>query len=183
MELETYQQVKQSIIDKGFEEDIHWAEHIKPPEDAWHFAREYVFVVCNSGMKFQIAVKIFERVMEALTQRRSVATVFGHKGKAAAITKVWRNRQNYFDTFKVQPTVLDKLAYLRSLPWIGDITKYHLAKNLGVDCAKPDRHLVRIAERYGTETHALCAHLARLSGDRVATVDVVLWRAAAIGVL
>lgn len=74
-----------------------------------------------------------------------------------------------------------KVAYLRSLPWIGDITCWHLAKNYGHDVAKPDRHLVRIAGDEGV--HGLCARLARESGDRVATVDLVIWRAANLGMI
>jgi len=74
------------------------------------------------------------------------------------------------------------MAFLASLPWIGEITKYHLGKNLGtLDTAKPDRHLVRIAGAEGA--HALCARLARATGDKVATVDVVIWRAANLGLL
>ena len=68
------------------------------------------------------------------------------------------------------------MAWLQTLPFIVPITVYHLAKNYGFDCAKPDRHLVRIAGAEGT--HELCARLARETGDRIATVDVVIWRAA-----
>ena len=70
-----------------------------------------------------------------------------------------------------------------SLPWIGDITKYHLAKNLGANVAKPDRWLVRLADAEKTTVDQLCRRLAIATGDRVATVDVVLWRACAVGVL
>jgi hypothetical protein len=56
-----------------------------------------------------------------------------------------------------------------------------LAKNLGVDTAKPDRHLVRVAEATGYSSPAtLCEHLARIVGDAAAVVDVVIWRFATI---
>jgi hypothetical protein len=40
---------------------------------------------------------------------------------------------------------VERLEYLGSLPWIGAITKYHAARNFGVDCVKPDIHLTRLA--------------------------------------
>ena len=63
------------------------------------------------------------------------------------------------------------------IPFVGPVTKFHLAKLLGVDCAKPDIWLVRVAAAAGEDVHGLCARLARESGDKVATVDSVIWRA------
>ena len=53
-----------------------------------------------------------------------------------------------------------------------------LAKNLGVDCVKPDRHLVRIAKMYNTNPFDMCQKLSDLTGDSLNTVDTVIWRAA-----
>jgi ribose 1,5-bisphosphokinase PhnN len=72
---------------------------------------------------------------------------------------------------------------LAELPWIGPVTMHHLAKNLGTDTAKPDVHLERLARRDRTTTHKLCQRLARETGYRIATIDSVLWRACADGVL
>ena len=77
----------------------------------------------------------------------------------------------------------DKLAFLESLPWIGGITKYHAAKNFGLQYAKPDVHLARLAEREGCTAQQLCERLAGELGLRVASVDTVLWRACATGVI
>ncbi len=76
-----------------------------------------------------------------------------------------------------------KLEVLRELPWIGPVTVHHLAKNLGADTAKPDVHLERLARRDRTTTHGLCRRLARQTGYRIATIDTVLWRACADGIL
>src|SRR3546814_4656185 len=56
----------------------------------------------------------------------SCATVFGHKGKSAAMDHIWANRPQLFADYLAAP---DKIQYCRSIPWIGDITCYHLAKN------------------------------------------------------
>lgn len=161
-------------------EDIAWAEGIKPPTDADDFALECIFVICNSGMKNTIARDIYARVVKVLHAGKPASDAFGHGGKAAAIDQLWQKREMYFDTFKLAS---DKLNYLGGLPWIGNITKYHLAKNFGLDVAKPDVHLQRLADHYRTTPQKLCEALAKETGYRVATVDTVLWRACANGVL
>ncbi|MBA7467119.1 hypothetical protein ES707_02315 [subsurface metagenome] len=71
--------------------------------------------------------------------------------------------------------------YLKSLPHIGDITKYHLARNLGLNYAKPDRHLVRISNLFEhTNVQELCKKLSILTDDPIGLVDLVLWRFATL---
>lgn len=178
MDLDLYKRLKQQVLASPYAHDIEWVESVGECPNADAFFLEYAFVVCNSGMKEQIARKIFNRVMEARKGGKSASTVFGHKGKAAAIDLVFSRRQELFDQYK---QASDKLAFLESLPWIGGITKYHLAKNFGVDCCKPDRHLVRIALNYSTTPEEMCRRVAAATGDRVATVDMVIWRAANLG--
>lgn len=162
------------------QDDIAWSENLKPPVDADDFASEAIFVICNSGMKNTIAVKIFAKVMAAIQGGISAFAVFGHPGKAKAIDAIWRDREALLASYSAAP---DKIEFCASLPWIGGITKYHLAKNFGADVAKPDVHLQRLADREGVTAQALCERLAAESGYRTATVDVLLWRACANGIL
>jgi hypothetical protein len=180
MDASKYFDLKAAVLERGFADEISWAEDIQPCESADDFALEHAFVVCNSGMKAQIAVVIYRKVRAALLAGRPVVEVFGHKGKAAAIEHVWASRAQLFAEFTA---AADKLTFLESLPWIGGITKYHLAKNFGVPCCKPDRHLVRIAEGYGTTPEALCRRLADETLNSVPVIDTVLWRAANLGML
>lgn len=168
------------LLGEEADDDITWAESITEPEDAEDFALEVIFVICNSGMKNTIARQIYDRVATALKEGRSASEKFGHKGKAQAIDRIWRDRAEYFRGFQRS---LDKLTYCGNLPWIGNITKYHVAKNFGVDVAKPDVHLARLAEIHQTTPQALCEALARETGYRVATVDTIIWRACANGIL
>ena len=173
MTLARYIELKTELLRRGYAGEIDWAESIKPVNESMDFWNEFAWVVLNSGMKEQIARGIWQRVRPAVLNGGSASDVFGHKGKAAAIDCVWENRGRLLKEYHA---AADKLAWIETLPWIGGITKYHLAKNYGHDCAKPDRHLVRIAGAEGT--HALCARLGKATGDRIATVDVVIWRAA-----
>lgn len=182
MEALKYLTLKEQIISKGYEDDITWAENVKPCTSSDVFLIEFTFVVCNSGMKAQIARQIFNRLIDAMKSRGEISLwdAFKHPGKLAAIGYVWAIRNQLFTEYIMAK---DKLEFCKSLPWIGDITKYHLYKNLGGNCVKPDRHLVRIAKQYGTDCFTMCQNLSDIIGDRVGTVDYVIWRAANLGMV
>ncbi|MBX3553898.1 MAG: hypothetical protein KF697_15720 [Pseudolabrys sp.] len=172
-------------IDGGFDLNagIIWQEGVRPPTDCDEFAREAIFVICNSGMKHTVARGIFDRVMRAIARGASAAEAFGHPGKAAAIDHIWENRSKLLGEFLSQALDDARLEYLGKLPWIGSVTKFHLAKNFGVDVAKPDVHLVRLARAVGKPVNELCRELAEQSGYRIATVDLILWFACARGII
>jgi len=157
-----------------------WAQGLRRPADAETMAGEIIWVMCNSGMKESVARLIHGRVREALLAGNSASSAFGHKGKAAAMDAIWRDRARLFAECAALADA-ELVEWCGRLPWIGGITKYHAAKNLGADVAKPDRWLERLATRAGTDVDALCARLAHASGDRIATVDLVLWWGCAKG--
>jgi hypothetical protein len=164
----------------GYGDDREWAESVRMPDTPEEFACEYTWVVLNSGMKNTVARRIMDRVWPTLLAGRSAGTVFGHAAKAAAIDQAWSKRAELHRQAKAAD---DLVAFCRSLPWIGPVTCWHLAKNLGADVAKPDRWLLRLADSEGTTPEALCRRIADATGDRIATVDVVLWRACALGLI
>lgn len=175
-----YRFIRDALYRGGYAHEIDWSENIEPCVDADVFAEEIIFVICNSGMKATIARPIYDRVIAALRAGRPAASAFGHAGKVASIQAIFDTRHELFDAYAAAD---DKHAFLLAIPWIGSITVFHAMKNLGVDCMKPDRHLERIAAHVGEDPHDLCARLARESGDRVATVDLVLWRASELGII
>jgi len=173
-----------TLLGEQAKEDIHWAENIKPPKNAKEFAYEIIYVICNSGMKNTIATKIYQKVTAALVRGESATTVFKHKGKSEAIDGIWENRNELFRDFRSKKTTEDQMIFIGTkLPWIGKITQYHVAKNFGVDVAKPDVHLQRLADIEKTTPQKLCERLTEATGYRVATVDTILWRACANGIL
>lgn len=181
MKANKYLDLKNFIIDQGFEKDIEWSESLTECSDAHNFFKEAAWVIVNSGMKNQVAVKIWKRIITAMSNLQPISRVFKHAGKAAAIEYVWANRKRLLADYLLINNDIDRIEFLKTIPWIGDITKYHLAKNLGMDVCKPDRHLVRIAKKYELSPEELCKKLSIVTGDRVATVDYVLWRAANLG--
>lgn len=161
-------------------EDVEWANGCKMPDSPEDFALEVIYVICNSGMKHKVAVGIFERCKSAVLEGQPVINYFGHQGKAAAIEVIWRDRARLYAEYAAAP---DKVAYAETLPWIGKITAYHVAKNFGAQVAKPDVHLQRLANLERVTAQQLCERLAAETGYRVPAVDTVLWRACAYGLL
>lgn len=179
--LDLFNHIVARLHDAGFaQDDIEWSENCGPPATPEEFASEAIFVICNSGMQNKIARKIFDRVMPMVQAGGSARNVFGHQGKCDAIDVIWALRLEFWRGYMDAD---DKVAFCETLPWIGGITKFHLAKNFGADVAKPDVHLQRLADLEGVPAQALCERLAAASGYRAATVDLLLWRACAEGIL
>jgi hypothetical protein len=175
-----FAKIDRAVRKAGYTAAIEWSENIRPPATAADLAGKAIYVICNSGMSNRVAVPIFERCMEALKNGESAETVFGHPEKAKAINSIWRHRIALFR--KLRRTE-DLIEFCASLPWVGPVTKYHLAKNLGANVAKPDVHLNRLAEPEGATAQQLCERLARETGYRAATIDLILWRACADGII
>lgn len=178
--LKRFRRLEAAVVRAGYGETIDWAENIRPPADADAFAREAIYVIANSGMRTSVALLIVERCLGAIAEAQSVATVFGHPGKVAAIDTIWRDREQLFAAFLACD---DPVAFCATLPWVGPVTSRHLAKNLGADVAKNDVHLQRLADREAISVDELCARLATQTSYRVATIDTLLWRACECGIL
>lgn len=182
LDADTYRRVRARLAWLGHGEDYTWAQSVGRPATAEDLACEFTWVVLNSGMRNTVARKIMDRVWPLVVSGRPLTDAFRHRGKVAAIEFVWSERHRLFRQL-ADTADAHVVEFCHGLPWIGDITKFHLAKNLGADVAKPDRWLVRLADASSETVDGLCARLAAETGDRVATVDVVLWRACAVGVL
>jgi hypothetical protein len=186
MDTDIYLDLKAKVIEAGYAAEVDWAEGLKPVEDSWEFFCEYVWVVINAGMREQVARKIFDRIMDELEKGGSETLdhAFGNKAKVMAIQDMLANLTDTFEKYRALETDDGRLRFLEGLHFIGSVTKYHLAKNLGMTTVcKPDRHLVRIAGESSTTPQAMCDGISQVTGDSVALVDQVIWRAANLGMI
>lgn len=160
----------EEYVKANFKSEMDYVEFRKFEDMTIHdFVIEYIYVVLNTGMKNQVAEKIFFKL-----KATGDLSLIHHLGKQKAIREVIQKSFTLFDYLKKAE---NKLAYLETLPFIGPVTKYHLARNLGLDYAKPDRHLEKLSKRFNyTSVQTMCAELAKESGYRIGTVDVILWR-------
>lgn len=180
------------MVDAGFGHEIDWQDtrefRCLGESD---FLREAAWVVLSSGMADSVVRRVFPRVSDAFLNWRSATdisaqceccidrarTAFRNDRKLRAVANIADAIAAYgFETFKAEleaggPTVL------QSLDFIGPVTCFHLAKNIGMDVVKPDRHLLRAAEAARVDDPTeLCSAIAVLTGDRLATIDLVFWR-------
>jgi len=159
------------ICNKGYDDEVDYIEHIPPlsEQNAEHFLSEFIYVVLNAGMREQVARKIYNRFID--TKKLSE---IGHPGKRDAISFALVNYVEWFETLQKSD---DPVEYLETLPWIGPITKYHLARNIGIDTVKPDRHLVRLAKRFNFSSPlVMCQEIQKETHDKLGVIDVILWR-------
>lgn len=178
--IERFRILEQALANRGFTSELAFTEHPAPPANSRAFALEAIYVVVNSGMRFSVAAGIYQRCVDAVQRGASAATVFGHPGKARAIDTIWRDRRTLFRRLRKTD---DVLAFCAELPFIGPVTKYHLAKICGGNFVKPDVHIARLADAGRVTPWELCHRLAATTGYREATIDSVLWRACAEGLL
>lgn len=174
MERQEFEEIFNKVKLSGYDHEIEWQRNLQPCHNHIDFLYETCWVILNSGMKEQIARKIWDRIRAAWADKIDISTVFKHKGKVAAIKHVRDNCRGLFDGYLAAQ---NKMEYLQTIPFIGKITCYHLAKNLGHDCVKPDRHLVRIANQYNTTPDELCERLSKQVGEKKSVIDIILWRA------
>jgi hypothetical protein len=107
--------------------------------------------------------------------------VFNHAPKIRAIGSLCERVANE-GFHKIRKKIKSGgVEFLRTFAFIGPVTSYHLAKNIGLDVVKPDRHLVRLSQAAGfSSPKELCQVISDTTGDSLAVVDIVLWRYATV---
>ncbi len=178
------------LLDDQGREDVSWASGLQAPMTADEFALESIFVIANSGMRYTVARDIYTKVRAVIIEGGSAHSVFGHEGKAGAMDAIWSRRNELFGQYCDLQDDEARLEFIGTLPWIGKITRFHLAKNFGlVHLCKPDVHLQRLADLEGVTPQQMCERISaelKVAGQNacsIAVVDTILWRACATGVL
>jgi hypothetical protein len=153
----------------------------------WFFYRQYAFVVLCTYWKEQYARREWDCYFE---DKPGDQSCISNPRKRLAI---WTMRLNYDERLEELRQAPDKLAYLQTLSMIGEVTCRHLARNIGIDCVKPDRHMNRIAWAWGYGhgkkvpqqieiTTRMCDDVRKDTGEPfLGVVDVIFWRAANLG--
>lgn len=166
------------------------------PQTPDDLARKIIWVILCAGRNYKSAKTLESKIFAAIKQNKRVYEIFGFKDKANAIEGVWSEREYYYSSLNsiLEYDDVDKLLnWCISIPYIGKITKYHLAKNLGANLVKPDIWLCRLAgisddsklpvNQKFSACMTLVQSLARETEDNLAAVDSLLWLACVKGVL
>lgn len=194
--------------DKRSFKEIHYILNNKvvfSPED---FAYECFYVVCVAGFKQDYAKAMCNKIIDFINSKNGVfeiddlLSIYKNKMKVKAIKTIWDNRKQYQNTFYSLDTIDKKIEFLGSLPHIGNITKYHLARNLGLNFIKYDIWIQRLGVALcGTDEYVdkvnnskllpeikrfcdiMFDNIHKQTGEKVGFIDVVLWRSCQKGLL
>lgn len=187
---------KRNVINQGFEYEIDWqisTKQILLTEEI--FLREAAWVILSAGMSERAIRSVFPQFSRAFfnwksadeitdsvanCREKAIMTFKNSKKIEAIIEIVFHVTANGFEY--VRQSIEDEgINYISKFPFMGPATSFHLAKNLGLSVAKPDRHLLRIANAFGyTDVQCFCADIAEYVGDDIAEIDLILWRYATI---
>lgn len=191
-----YAFAKTIVMDEGFQNEILWQSNLTYDDlEERSFLQEIAWVILTSGMKEAIIRNRFDAfskcffnwtsaekiILNRENCQSSALAVFNNKQKISAIINAADQvAKTGFHELK-RKIKSDPITTLQQFDYIGPVTVYHLAKNIGLPVAKPDRHLVRIAqmENYN-DVQTFCGDISKLSGDPIPVVDIVFWRFATI---
>jgi hypothetical protein len=187
-----YLAAREAVIAAGYESEIAWQAGVRLDDVTEQmFLRDFAFVVCNSGMRASVIAGLWPRlrtafydfavsewlVIDRASCRAHALAILNSPPKIDAILDA-AARVHGIGWPVVHRSIREGgVAYLGTFKYMGPIIRWHLAKNLGLPVAKPDRHLVRIAAAFGqADVQAFCGGIAAATGDPIAVVDLVLWR-------
>ncbi len=191
-----YVEAKERLLAQGFAAELDWQESrsIKLLTES-EFLRQSAWVVLSSGFRTAVVARLFPAVEAAFLGWRSAAEITKHSDDCKAKAyRVFRNDKKLSAICAISERVASTgfesvkqhiqsscQSFLVSLPYIGPVTSLHLMKNIGLNVAKPDRHLLRIARLAGYDSpQELCARISDFVGDGVAEVDYVLWKSSTV---
>lgn len=188
----SYLDIKRHLIKKGFAWEIDWQENqcTKSLSES-EFYREAAWVILSSGMSVRSITSVFNKISSAFLNWENSGEIvkqgdycvnqalehFNHKGKINAILSIIQHVNNIgFEVFKLE--LIDHgVEYIQQFSFFGPATSFHLAKNIGMNVVKPDRHLIRLAEALNfSSPDKLCKVIANSIDEKISVVDVVLWR-------
>jgi len=191
-----YVDAKDYVIDAGYTDEIDWQSSLEFRKlNETDFLRESAWVILNSGMRETVVRDRFIQISRAFMDWESSELIIDNlfECKASAL-EAFNNTQKINAIVAISSRLVLEgfnkihsyinhygIDYLNTFDFIGPATKYHLAKNLGLNVAKPDRHLSRIATSLGFDTaQNLCEQISNLTGDSVPTIDLIIWRFATL---
>lgn len=194
--LRAYFCAKSAVMAAGFSDEIDYHDCLSFEElSECDFLREAAWVIMSSGMRESVISRKFARISDAFLNwtsgraiyaqrdycRTAALEVFAHSRKIEAILEVASAvAAEGFADIRHQIKKAGA-SYLRRFSYMGPATSLHLAKNLGLNVVKPDRHLVRIAAVLGYGSPGdMCHQLASVLGEKICVIDVVFWRFATL---
>ncbi len=194
--LSLYEQAESRVYSAGYGWEADWQRqrlHAGFTEE--DLLREAAWVVLCSGFRESVVRNVFDYVSLCFCDWESAEAIARHKSLCIETAlHQFKNRRKISAIAEIAEIICeagfdrvhaelydDPIEKLQALPFIGPTTSWHLAKNLGFNVAKNDRHLARLAVGNGfADAHTLCALIAQETGELAGVVDIILWRYAVL---
>lgn len=187
-----YEFAKKIICDEGYEKEILWQSNLNFYEISEScFLRELAWVILSAGMREQIIRKFFKYLTPHFYNWKSAEIISRNEKKCfKKAIKIFKNEKK-INGIIASAKIINQTGYtnlkekieqnpidtLKIFPYVGNITVYHLAKNIGLNVAKPDRHLVKIAKNEGfNDVQEFCKYISDRCEDSIPVIDIVFWR-------
>ena len=186
----------ESFVRENFPEDLEWSEEIihtdlEDVSKQWFFS-EYVHCVYCSGFSVRTVRMKSDAIREAYYDYDPVKVAANpEEARRKAMKKACIRNKRKVDAIIKGAGIISKLEWpgflykvkedinmLKTLPYIAEVLKFHLARNIGFNLIKPDVHLKRLAKHYELDPFKMCERLSESTGLPRHTVDSILWRAA-----
>jgi hypothetical protein len=187
---------KETVIREGYGKEIEWQRNVSLNNlTESKFLKESAWVILSSGMNEIVIRKVFPRITHAFFNWESSETIyrnqsdclesalniFNNPKKIKAIIEIAKEISDIGFERSLKSIETEGVSYLTKFPYIGPATSYHLAKNIGFNVVKPDRHLVRVAKSAGyADPYDFCSDLSEIVGDDIRIIDIVIWRYATL---
>lgn len=199
-----------TLRDTGLDSDLYSFDEIlkRIKDDKFkvspdEFASCAAYSILASGFRQRTAKQCHQKIMEKLSQKHTkndLLQIFNRDTKINAIMEIWNNRDKYCADYYKCETLAEKLNFLKKLPNLGNITKDHLARNLGENVVKYDIWVQRLGIIYSgnpnlrennanlqPEIKQACDdmfnHLIKETGLPRGYIDAVLFKAASNGLI
>lgn len=191
-----YLTAKETVIRSGFGCEIDWQENqtIASVTES-EFLGEAAWVILSAGFRESVVRAKFPAISRAFLGWVAASVILRHRKYCRErALRIFASRRKISAILGVVETVdwagfgevkrllmVDPIRFIRTLPFMGEATSYHLAKNLGVPVVKPDRHLLRVAVATGFGSPGeMCERITAVVGDKPSVVDLVIWRYATL---
>lgn len=187
-----FESARNYVLDAGFDKEVEWQRKISLVDfTETDLLRESAWVILCSGFRVSVVQRIFDYISLCFCDWESSKSIvsaypmcynaafasFGNQSKINAIVGTARIIDEIGFCSIREMILQNPVRKLQIFPFIGPVTSYHLAKNLGYETAKSDRHLKRLADTLEFESVAeLCRAISDVTGENIRVIDLVLWR-------